>query len=244
MASPGTLVVLHSLKKDIHLNNVLAIILTEPDAKAGRHAVQFMDGTTHNIKTTNMTPYIKHAAKGKNYTVKDIVKAPLKKLLPRCRGGALLSPKIAVLHACYRRILYDVGTAELLKGGYVEMVVASIDFHQDDSARLTKLLQWLEAAIFSRDDGEEGSPLRDQFMAAGLLPRLAHFLDTCKHTDRDVLFETLSALITFTHAASDKHREAAATLIPSIIAAMKRAGNCGVIQAEGDRPTSTQHPFR
>ena len=72
MASPGTLVVLHNLKTDTHLNNVLAIILTEPDPKGGRHAVQLMDGTTHNIKSTNMAPYIKHAAaKGKTYTVKD-----------------------------------------------------------------------------------------------------------------------------------------------------------------------------
>ena len=248
MASPGTLVVLHNLKTDKHLNNVLAIILTEPDPKSGRHSVQLMDVTTHNIKPTNMTPYIKHAAaKGKTYTVKDIAKAPLKKLLPRCRGGALLSPKIGVLRACYTRISLDVGTAEVLKGGYVEMVVASIDFHQDDSARLAELLRLLGAGngILSRDDGEEGSPVKDRFVAAGLLPRLAHFLDTCKHTDRDVLFETLGALITFTHEASDKHKEAVATLIPSIIAAMKRAGNCGVIQAAGDRPrpTSTQHPF-
>jgi hypothetical protein len=102
MASPGTLMVLHSLKKDTHHNGVMAIILTELDAKGGRHAVQLMDGTTHNIKATNMTPYIKHAAaKGKTYTVKEIVKAPLKKLLPRCRGGALLSNKIGVLQALW-----------------------------------------------------------------------------------------------------------------------------------------------
>jgi len=46
------------------------------------------------------------------------------------------------------------------------------------------------------------------------------------------------------YKASDKHRAAAATLIPSIIAALKRAGNCGAIQAQGDRPrpTSIQHP--
>ena len=247
MASPGTLMVLHNLKTDIHLNNVLAIILSEPDAKSGRHAVQLMDGTTHNIKATNMAPYIKHAAaKGKAYTVKDIAKAPLKKLLPRCRGGALLSNKIAVLQACYRRILFDVGTAEVLKGGYVEMWVASIDFHQDDSERLVKLLSWLGASdgILVRDCGEEGSRLRDRLVAAGLLPRLAHFLDTCKHTDRDVLFETLGALISFTYRASEEHRAVVATLIPSIIAAMKRAGNCGVIQAAGDRPrpTSIQQP--
>jgi hypothetical protein len=198
-----------------------------------------------------MAPYIKHAAaKGKTYNVKDIAKAPLKKLLPRCRGGALLSNKIAVLHECYGRILFDVGTVELLKGGYVEMVVASIDFHQDDSARLVKLLRWLGAGggkgILSRRAGEEGSLLRDRFMAAGLLPRLAHFLDTCKHTDRDVLFWTLGALTAFTYEASEEHKEAIATLIPSIVAAMKRAGNCGAIQAQGDRPrpTSTQHPFR
>ena len=43
MASPGTLMLLHSLKKDIHHNGLLAIILTEPDPKAGRHAVQLMD---------------------------------------------------------------------------------------------------------------------------------------------------------------------------------------------------------
>jgi hypothetical protein len=146
--------------------------------------------------------------------------------------------------------LRDVGTSELLKGGYVEMVVASIDFHQDDSARLTELLRWFAAAngILMREDGEEESQLCDRFIAAGLLPRLAHLLDTCKHTDRDVLFSTLAALTTFTHKASEKHREAVATLIPSIIAAMKRAGNCGSIQVGGDRPrprpTSTQHPFR
>ena len=112
MASPGTLMVLHNLKTDKHLNNVLAIILTEPDPKSGRHAVQLMDGTTHKIKSTNMAPYIKHAApKGKTYTVKDIVKA-LKKLLPKFRGGALLSNKIDVLDACCRRITLDVELAE------------------------------------------------------------------------------------------------------------------------------------
>ena len=242
--------VLHNLKTDIHLNNVLATILTEPDPKGGRHAVQLMDGTTHNIKATNMAPYIKHAAvKGKTYNVKDIAKAPLKKLLPRCRGGALLSPKIDVLDACYRRITFDVDTAALLKGGYVEMMVASIDFHQDESARLVKLLQWFggcDGILMHHDDGEGGSQCRDRLITAGLLPRLAHFLDTCKHTDRDVLFWTLGALISFTHGASDVHMEAVATLIPSIIAAMKRAGNCGSIQAQGDRPrpTSIQHAFR
>jgi len=92
-------------------------------------------------------------------------------------------------------------------------------------------------------DGEEGFPLRDRLIASGLLPRLAHFLDTCKHTETDVLFCTLSALATFTYQPHDEHREAAAALISSIIAAMKRAGNCGAIQAAGDRPTSTQHPF-
>jgi len=56
------------------VNGVLAIIQSELDAKGGRHTVQLMDETTHSINTTNMTPYIKHAAaKGKNYTVKDIV---------------------------------------------------------------------------------------------------------------------------------------------------------------------------
>ena len=88
----------HGLKNDMHHNGILAIILTEPDPTAGRHSVQLMDQTTHNIKAINLTPYIKHAApKGKAYTVKEIAKAPLKKLLPRCRGGALLSNKIAVL---------------------------------------------------------------------------------------------------------------------------------------------------
>jgi len=233
--------VLPILKKDTHHNGVLAIILTEPDPKAGRHAVQLMDGTTHNIKATNMTPYIKHAApKGKVYTVKDIVKAPLKKLLPRCRGGALLSPKIDVLEACYRRITFDVDTAALLKGGYVEMWVASIDFHQDDSARVGNLLRWLGArgGILSLGDAEVGSLLRDRLIAAGLLSRLAHFLDTCKHTERDVLFETLGALANFTYQPHEEHREAAATLIPSVIAAMKRAGNSSMVQAQGDRPTS------
>jgi len=218
--------VLYSLKKDTHHNGVLAIILTELDAKGGHHAVQFMDQTTHNIKATNITPYIKHAApKGKAYTVKNIAKAPLKKLLPKCRGGALLSNKIDVLEACYNRMYLDVELTQLLKGGYVEMLVASNDFHQDDSARLATLLRWLGAGngILSHHGEEEGSQLRDRLVAAGFLSRLAHFLDTCKHTERDVLFWTLNTLVAFSYGASEEHREAAATLIPSVIAAMKQA---------------------
>jgi len=33
------------------------------------------------------------------------------------------------------------------------MLVASIDFHQDDSARLTNLLLWLGGVILTRGDG-------------------------------------------------------------------------------------------
>ena len=62
-----------------------------------------------------------------------------------------------------------------------------------------------------------------------------------------MLFWTLHTLTNFIdldlYGASEKHREAAGTLIPSVIAAMKRAGNCGAVQAQGDLPTSTQHPF-
>jgi hypothetical protein len=137
----------------------------------------------------------------------------------------------------------DVDVAALLKGGYVEMLVASIEFHQDDSARVVAVLSWIGGWILTLGDAEKGSLLRDRLIAAGLLSRLAHFLDTCKHTERDLLFWTLGALTTFTHQASDEHREAAGTLIPSVIAAMKRAGNSSMVQAQGDRPTSTQHPF-
>jgi len=53
---------------------------------------------------------------------------------------------------------------------------------------------------------------------------VAHFefldLLTCKHTDREVRFGTLNTLAV-TYRASEKHKEAAATLLlPSIIAAM------------------------
>jgi len=187
----------------------------------------------------------KQLDQGKTYTAEDIVKASRKKLLLQCRGGALVSPKPDVLWACYRRIR-DLDTAELLKGGYIEMLVASIDIHQDDSQRLLQLLSWFGARggiLMRHDDGDGGSQCRDRLITAGLLPRLARFLDTCKHTERDVLFRTLAALITFVYEASGEHMEAAATLIPSVIAAMKRAGNCGAIQVAGDRPTSTRHPF-
>jgi len=49
---------------------------------------------------TDSSPAAKHAAaKGKTYTVKDIVKAPLKTLLLKCRGGALLSNDQLLLEA-------------------------------------------------------------------------------------------------------------------------------------------------
>jgi len=42
-----------------------------------------------------------------------------------------------------------------------------------------------------------GPQLGDRLVAAGLLPRLAHFLDTSKHSDREVLFRALVTLTTF-----------------------------------------------
>jgi len=52
MASPGTLMLLHGLKNDMHHNGILAIILSESDPKGGRHAVQPLDeGDTKFINT-------------------------------------------------------------------------------------------------------------------------------------------------------------------------------------------------
>jgi len=80
-----------------------------------------------------------------------------------------------------------------------------------------------------------------QLVAADLLPedpRLRQILDTCKHTDRELLFVALGTgvdLHVLTNLLQKPPMKAKRRppLIPSIIAAMKRAGNSGLVQAEG-----------
>jgi len=104
----------------------------------------------------------------------------------------------------------DCGAAQ----GGLHRDAAGVDFHQDDSARLAQLLSWLGAGggILAHEEGEGGSQLRDGFMAAGLLPRLAlaHLLDTCKHTDQELLYMALHTWGRFVLCASEEHKEAAA----------------------------------
>lgn len=198
-SSLGMLVMIHDCKTKPKLNGNLGLVLARSKAKGGTCVVRMLDQSEEEVPACNMTSWIKHAkSKVTGYTVKQIYKlAEAKKLVVKCRGGALLSPNVSVLEACYYRINV-LPAVERLKGGYVEMLVQSIDAHQHDEERLDRLLGFLGGndGVLDRDkeDATLAEQLRDRALAAGLLPRVTPILDSCRHTDRQKLLWALSIL--------------------------------------------------